>query len=224
MTSGDISGLLAVYLYVAFLLLFTEKAVNNSQLLSRKVLHIGVGNIIFILPLFDTGWVMTFLAAFPFVIITFFISPYSPLDTVSKTSSEGHRLGLVYYSISWCILAFFFFESMEVIAIGIVAMSFGDGFASLVGIRYGKRKFKIIGDEKSLEGSSAMFISTVIVALLALFYFGSTPSYFFIIIPISAFVGTFAESITPKGLDNITVSLSTALTYYYLVYLLLPIV
>ncbi|MFO7792894.1 MAG: SEC59/DGK1/VTE5 family protein [Candidatus Saliniplasma sp.] len=216
MITGDLLGLLAVYIYVALLILFTEKGVNNSQLLSRKILHIGVGNIIFFLPLFDTMWVMAFIAAAPFIALTFLISPYSPINLISKTSSEGHGLGLVYYAISWTLLAFLFFDRLEIIAVGIVAMSFGDGFASLVGIKYGKRSYNILGDQKSIEGSVAMLTSTVLVTALALLFFDSKPVYFILIIP-AAVVGTLAESITPKGLDNLTVSLSAALTYYFLV-------
>ncbi|MFW6141055.1 MAG: diacylglycerol/polyprenol kinase family protein [Candidatus Saliniplasma sp.] len=216
MTTGDMWGLLAVYLYVALLILFTEKGVNNSQLLSRKILHIGVGNIIFLLPLFDNRWVMAFVAAAPFIALTLLISPYSPIDLISKTSSEGHGLGLVYYAISWTILALLFFDRLEIIAVGIVAMSFGDGFASLIGIKYGKRTYTIFGDKKSLEGSIAMITSTVLVTAFALLFFNSPIIYFLLIIP-AAVVATLAESITPKGLDNLTVSLSAAVTYYLLV-------
>jgi len=219
MTTGDMWGLLAVYVYVAFLILFTEKGVNNSQLLSRKILHIGVGNIIFLLPLFDTRWVMAFVAAAPFIALTFLISPYSPINLISKTSSEGHGLGLVYYAISWTLLALLFFDRLEIIAVGIVAMSFGDGFASLIGIKYGKRTYNILGDQKSIEGSIAMITSTILVTAFALLFFNSPRIYFLLIIP-AAIIGTLAESITPKGLDNLTVSLSTAITYYLLITIL----
>ncbi len=214
MTSGDIYGLLLVYVYVFLLIIITEKIVNRG-LLSRKILHIGVGNVLFILPIFNTGWVMTFLAAFPFVLFTFLISPYSPLKIVSKTSSKGHSLGLFYYAISWTILAFFFFERMEVIAIGIAAMSFGDGFASMVGIRCGTRKFNVCGDEKSLEGSMTMFAVTGVMMFVALVYYGINPIPVFALILIPL-VATISEAITPRGLDNLTVSLSTAILYYIL--------
>ncbi len=214
MTSGDIYGLLLVYMYVFVLIAVTEKIVNNG-LLSRKILHVCVGNVLFILPLFDSRWVMTFLAAAPFVLLTYLISPYSPLKTVSKTSSKGHSLGLFYYAVSWTVLAFFFFERPEIIAVGIVAMSYGDGFASMVGVRYGKRKFNVCGDEKSIEGSITMFGVTAAMAMIVLLYYGVTPIplYLIVLIPLAA---TFAEAITPKGLDNLTISISAAILYYLL--------
>ncbi len=214
MTGGDIIGLLLVYIYVFFLIIVSEKIVNKG-LLSRKMLHIGVGNILFILPLFDTRWVMTFLAAAPFIVLTFLMSPYSPLKTVSKTSSKGHSLGLFYYAISWTVLAFLFFQRLEVIAVGIVAMSYGDGFASIVGSRFGKKKFNICGDEKSLEGSVTMFAVTMITIIVVLVYYGGMPEPLYLL-PLVPLAATFFEGITPKGLDNLTVSLSAAILYYFL--------
>ena len=55
MTPDDILGVIFVYSYVAVLLLLSEKVLNKYPLFSRKFLHIMVGNVFFILPLFDTN-------------------------------------------------------------------------------------------------------------------------------------------------------------------------
>jgi len=212
MVSGDITGVIAVYVYVAILLLLSEKVLKSRPLISRKFLHIMVGNIFFILPLFEHAWVMSFVAAAPFILLTFLVSPYSPLKIVSETSAAGHGMGLVYYAISWTVLAYVFFNRPEIIAVGIVAMSYGDGFASLIGTKFGKRKYNILGDEKSIEGSIGMFIITILVSLVALYYYGVGINVF-VVVAIS-FVATLVEAITPKGLDNLTVSFSAALLYY----------
>lgn len=92
MISGDIIGVASVYVYVATLLFISEKVLNKYPAISRKFLHIMVGNAFFILPLFETRWVMAFIAAAPFIFLTFLISPYSPLKRVSETSAAGHGL------------------------------------------------------------------------------------------------------------------------------------
>jgi len=171
-----------------------------------------VGNIFLLLPLFETRWMMAFLAAAPFIMLTFLVSPYSPIKVVSRTSATGHGLGLVYYSISWTILAFIFFDTPEIIAIGIVAMSYGDGFASLIGSKYGKHGYQILGDYKTLEGSLAMFIMICIMGLIVLLYYQAPLNIpLIIVIAVSA---AFIEGITPKGLDNITVSFLASFIYY----------
>ena len=139
MIQSDILGIIVVYGYVAFLLVLSEKALATKPEISRKVLHIMVGNIAFLLPVFATRWVMAFVAAAPFIVLTFLMSPYTPIKSIrGRTSAAGHSMGLVYYSITWTILAYLFFDNMVVIAIGIFSMSYGDGFASLIGVKYGK--------------------------------------------------------------------------------------
>ncbi|MDI9623592.1 MAG: SEC59/DGK1/VTE5 family protein [Methanothermobacter sp.] len=209
MTINDILGLALVYGYVAILLLIADKFQNLN--ISRKFVHIMVGNIIFILPVFKSWWVMTFLAAAPFILLTFLISPYSPFKMEHKVSSYGHGLGLVYYSISWTLLALLFFDHPWIIGIGIAAMSYGDGLASLIGEKYGRRKYNILGDVKSIEGSLAMFITLLITLPLILLYY-LQPIKWLIIFVIAA-VATIIEGITPRGLDNITACMGAVAVY-----------
>ncbi|MGC9554817.1 MAG: diacylglycerol/polyprenol kinase family protein [Thermoplasmatota archaeon] len=216
MLSGDLLGVIAVYAYVAVLLFVSEKVLRRYPLGSRKFLHIMVGNVLFILPLFEQAWVMSLVAAAPFILLTFLVSPYSPLKIVSSTSAAGHGLGLVYYAISWTVLAWFFFDRLEVIAVGIVAMSYGDGLASLVGIKFGRRRYNICGDIKSVVGSLTMLLATMGVAAIALAYYhwfhgAALPPWY--VLPAVAAVATLAEGITPRGLDNLATSFSAALLY-----------
>ncbi|MGZ7159353.1 MAG: diacylglycerol/polyprenol kinase family protein [Methanobacterium sp.] len=213
---SNLYGLLFVYGYVAILLLISEKVLNKHPQLSRKFLHIMVGNILFILPLFNTWWVITFFAAAPFIPLTYLMSPYSPLKSVKdKISSSGHGLGLVYYAISWTILAFLFYNQPWIIAVGIAAMSYGDGMASLVGQRFGKRNYNVFGDNKTYEGSLAMFLTLIITLGIVLAYYGVLPSNYMIIV-IVALVATVLEGITPKGLDNLTSCFGAVATYLIL--------
>lgn len=217
MIQNDLIGLLVVYLYVAVLLLFTEKLLSKKYpISSRKILHIMTGNIAFILPLFQTREIMAFLAAGPFIIFTFLMSPYSPLPSMrGKTSRAGHGLGLVYYAISWTVLAYFFFDHKEIIAIGILAMSYGDGFASLIGSQFGKKSFRIFSDVKSLIGSSSMYFSTFVLMIIALlFYEVPIPLWTIFFLLCVAAVATFVEAITPLGLDNLTVPFVTSIVYW----------
>jgi len=215
MITSDIIGLLLVYAYVAILILISEKVLKSYPNLSRKFLHIMVGNILFILPLFTSREVITFLAAAPFILLTFLISPYSPLKIKNRVSASGHGFGLVYYAISWTILAFFFYNQPWIIAVGIAAMSYGDGMAALIGERFGKRKYNISGDVKSLEGSLAMFIVLIISLSGVLLYYNVLPSNILIIIAV-ALVATVFEGITPKGLDNLSACFSAVATYLIL--------
>ena len=216
MMTSDIVGLLLVYVYVALLILISEKLLKNYPNISRKFLHIMVGNILFILPLFTSREVITFLAAAPFILLTFLISPYSPLKIKNRVSSAGHGFGLVYYAISWTVLAFFFYDQPWIIAVGIAAMSYGDGMASLVGERIGKHKYNLTGDTKSLEGSLTMFLVLLVTLGVVLFYYDKLPSNYMVIVAV-ALVATVFEGITPKGLDNLSACFSAVATYLILI-------
>jgi dolichol kinase len=216
MIQNDFAGLVLVYIYVAILLIISEKLLTKHPTFSRKFLHIMTGNIAFLLPIFQTREIMAFLAAGPFIIFTLLMSPYSPIKSIKgKTSSAGHGMGLVYYAISWTILALAFFDNKIVIAIGILAMSYGDGFASLIGSKYGKKKYDVYGDKKSYIGSISMFIFSIILFIVALIFYDLAINLevFFILITISL-VATIAEMITPRGLDNLSVPFIASIYFY----------
>ncbi|HER45347.1 MAG TPA: phosphatidate cytidylyltransferase [Thermoplasmatales archaeon] len=217
MFQSDIVGVAAVYIYVALLIVFTEKVFSKKYpVQSRKFLHIMTGNIAFILPLFETKEIMAFLAAGPFILFTFLMSPYSPIKSMrGKTSEAGHGLGLVYYAITWTALAYVFFDHRVIIAIGILAMSYGDGLASLIGIKYGKRTYTVFKDTKSFVGSLAMFVCTFLLLLIALAFYEEpltirSTAYLLCM----AGVATVVEGITPLGLDNLSVPFVAAVMYW----------
>jgi dolichol kinase len=227
MNYGDVIGVAVVYGYVAFLLVLTEKVLaKRYPLQSRKLLHMLTGNIAFLLPVFVTREIMAFVAAGPFILFTFLMSPYSPIKSMrGKTSEAGHGLGLVYYAITWTILAYVFFDHRVIIAIGILAMSYGDGLASLIGVKYGKRKYTIFHDTKSYVGSMVMGIATFAMLLVAVgFYqFFGTPVVLSVMLLVKlvaiALVAMVVEAATPFGLDNLSVPFVAALLYWWWVIL-----
>jgi len=214
---SDLAGVLLVYIYVAILLIVSEKILDKYPEGSRKFLHIMTGNIAFLLPVFVTKEVMAFLAAGPFILFTFLMSPYTPIKKIrGKTSAAGHGMGLVYYSITWTILAYLFFDNMVVIAIGILSMSYGDGLASIIGIKFGKKKYKVLGDEKSYVGSFSMFIFTFVTMIITLFYYSINVTFYVILVLLFiAFIASIVEGLTPKGLDNLTVPFVCVFIYWY---------
>ncbi len=219
MISSDIAGISLVYIYVAILLLITEKILDKYPTASRKILHIMVGNIAFLLPIFQTRATMAFLAAGPFILFTFLMSPYSPIKSIKgKTSGAGHGMGLVYYSIAWMVLAYLFFDHKEIIAIGILAMSYGDGFASLLGMKFGKRTYNIWGDEKSYIGSIMMLIFTFVMTIIALQFYGISIYDKLLILAYIALVATVTEAFSPKGLDNLSVPLLIPAIYWAFIF------
>ena len=218
------------YCYVLLVIFLTEKLGNRlSQNSSRKFLHIMIGNLPFLIPFFSYNMFpanFPFFVAAPFIFITFLASPYSPIKSISRKMSGltevtegGHRLGLVFYAISYTILAAAFSSKPYIIAAGILPMAYGDAAASLVGEKLGKTKFKVFA-KKSVEGSAAMFVVSFVSFAASLFFFSvlyPLPLLNSVLAALAvATLATAAEAITPRGFDNITVPILSATLFLLL--------
>jgi dolichol kinase len=213
--------MLACYAYIVSLIIVSSR-LPVPRNASRKFLHAMIGNLPFIIPFF-TASIYPFLVASPFILVTFLVTPYSPvkglgdkLPGLADITEEGHHLGLVLYAISYSVLAYLFSLEPYVIAAGILPMAYGDSLAALIGRRYGKHRYKVF-ESKSLEGSAAMFTGSLAAFGLSLVYFSylygfSLGSRLVQVLTVAA-VATVAEAVSPKGLDNIAVPLTCALTY-----------
>ena len=223
-SSGDLTGLFSVYGYVVLVVLIS-RVVRKGRIggIHRKVIHILIGNIVLFWWMFDSPYIMAFLAAAPFIPLLLLVFPFSPIrklrtSFLGETTGESHGLGLVYYAISWTILAFFLFDNRMIASIAIVAMSYGDGFGGLIGKRYGKRK---ILREKTLEGTTAVFAATFIATITVfLFYqflasngtFGTFSLDPLTALGVAVFTGVFVaivELVTPGEYDNLVIPLLT---------------
>jgi len=212
------------YAYIIVIIVVSGKMnqiFHISQKTSRKFLHAMIGNLPFVIPFF-TASIYPALVAAPFILVTFIASPLSPFKNLSKKmkglaeiTEEGHHLGLVFYAVSYTVLALLFASRPYIIAAGILPMAYGDSMASLVGERYGKTKYKLTAS-RSLEGSAAMFsigFVTVVVSLafFSAFYPLSTLNWIIAAFAVAG-VATLIEALSPKGSDNLTVPAVGALT------------
>ncbi len=226
LSEGDIVGLVLVYSYVALVIvisIYAKKRYPNCSY--RKIVHILVGNIVFLWWVFDSRYVMAFLAAAPFILLLLLSTPRSPLRNLDNSflkmaTAQGHGLGLVYYAISWTILALLLFDNRLVASIAIVAMSYGDGVGGLIGKKYGHLK---IWRNKSYVGTAAVFLGTFLATMAVIFFYTFLNTYIPSLnvfsfgtlgtVAVSALVAAFValvELFSPGEYDNLIVPLSTA--------------
>lgn len=221
--------LLLCYAYVLFIIFASgklDRLLHVSRKSSRKFLHVMIGNLPFIIPFFTYNSFplnFPFFVAAPFILVTFLACPYSPsksffekMKGLADITEEGHQLGLVFYAISYTFLALFFSSKPYVIAAGILPMAYGDASASLVGEKHGRRKYRIFAS-KSLEGSAAMFLVSLLGFTISLVFFSAIYSFSIFDTLLGALgvavVATLAEGLSPLGFDNITVPTLSALAF-----------
>ncbi|MBX5328530.1 MAG: phosphatidate cytidylyltransferase [Candidatus Bathyarchaeota archaeon] len=222
--------MLLCYFYILLIIFVSskmDKILGLRRKASRKFLHIMIGNLPFIIPFFTSNF-YPFLVAVPFIPITFLASAYSPFKNLSNKmkgltdiTEEGHQLGLVFYAISYTVLALLFASKqyVMVLAARILPMAYGDAVASVVGEKFGKRKYGVFS-EKSLEGSAAMFLASFSVLTFSLFYFSLILPFSFLDklfhAVVVAAVTTLVEGFTPLSFDNLTVPAFGALVFFLL--------
>ncbi len=188
---------------------------NISNETVRKIVHIGTGNVILLAWwLGIPAWVGLMASAlFVGVTLTSYLLPVIPgIDSIGRQS-----YGTLFYALSIGILiALFWSQQPQFTAIGILTMTWGDGLAALVGIRYGRRRFEVAGGCKSVEGSLTMLLVSFAVCLgLAAWVYGVSLS----LLPLSlaiALLATALETLSWYGIDNLTVPLGTALAAAWL--------
>ena len=217
--------MLLCYSYVVLVILISSKIdrfLHISAKVSRKFLHVMIGNLPFVIPFFTSDSFPVLVAA-PFVLVTLMVSPYSPFPSIGRRlvgltgiTEEGHRLGLVFYAISYTALALVFASKPYVIAAGILPMAYGDSAASIVGERYGRRRYRVFSN-KSLEGSAAMFLVSFLSLSTGLILFSTLYSFSvsskILAVLATTIVATLAEFYSPSGSDNLSVPVLSALTF-----------
>lgn len=224
-------GLLGLcYLYIIGIILVSSKIKDRLPTnLSRKFLHIMIGNLCFIIPFFTINSFpvsFPFFVAAPFILLTFLFSPLSPVNLSDKFSGlaeitgGGHKFGLVLYAVSYTILALFFSIRPYIIAAGIFPMAYGDAAASLVGQKLGRHQYDVFG-KKSFEGSAAMFAVCFLGLMVSLLFFSflypiSIPDFLMASLGVAA-IATVCEALTPRGFDNLTVPLLSAAVFLLLI-------
>lgn len=219
------------YLYIVSVIVLTGKISHRlPKTLARKFLHIMIGNFIFVIPFFTLNTFpvnFPFFVAAPFIFLTLLVSPLSPLKSVRFRMSGlvgvtggGHPFGLVLYAVSYSLLALFFSDKPYILAAGIIPLAYGDAAASLVGQKFGKHQYNVLG-KKSWEGSIGMFIVCFLMLVTGYLFFGNPYALSTLNFVVAAFavavVATVFEAATPKGLDNLTVPLGSAIVFLLLI-------
>ncbi len=201
---------------------FLLKKLNIHQHTTRRIVHILVGILVVTTPFIFEKSIQTIVLSIIFIIINFLSLKKEKFKGMNDTQRISY--GTVYFPVSFAILILWFWEKDPTILItAMLVMTFGDPIASWVGESVKKPKmFKVLSDNKSVQGSSAMFIVSFIVATIGMLMLNkmyNTPipiSTAIIFGVITALFATVAETISHKGTDNLTVPLGAGLILDFL--------
>lgn len=202
---------------VGFLAEYLSRSKASSPEIIRKVVHIGVGNVILLAWWLQVPTWLGVAASILFSAIAF-LSYHLPI--FSSINGVGRKsLGTFFYAISFGVLIAWFWTigQPHYAVLGILIMTWGDGLAALVGQRFGRHPYILWGMQKSWEGSLAMaLISYGVSSLILLSIQGAIWQTWIISLAI-ALVSTGLEAFSKYGIDNLTVPLGSATLAFLLV-------
>jgi phytol kinase len=211
----------AVWLGLVFLASEILHRFKQDPELVRKVVHIGTGHVLLIAWWLQIPTWLCVAAGVTFSAIALASHHTNILPMLNDVGRKTY--GVFYYALSITILVGLLWDHHPQYAvIGVMVMSWGDGMAALIGKRFGKHTFIYMGNKRSLEGSLAMFVTSLIV-MLGIFASGHSlsPRDVGVAIPVAA-IAAILEAFSPGGTDNLSVPLASAsLSYFLQIYTLI---
>ncbi len=195
---------------VAAIAVFLAEYLGRKNILgkesSRKIPHIATGLAIAFVALFIDMRIMVPLlvvdALAVLIVYRFNLLPFS-------RAVDRLTWGELFFPLGVIGAAFISSDKWIFIA-AVLVLGLADAAAALVGKALGKHKYKIFNHTKSLEGSTAFFITALIILALITFIVPSGLATTWPVIISLALLATIVEAIAPWGMDNLLLPILVA--------------
>jgi phytol kinase len=185
---------------------------------TRKIVHFGTGILTLLFPVFlESHWqVLALCGSFLLLLIASLRFRFLPsINDIDRTSHGSILYPVVVYA---CFLLYVASQQgLIVFYLPILILAICDPVAALVGKRYPRGVYRVLGSKKTLSGSLAFFAVCILVTTLAFYSFDITSTAYpshpghMILIPM---VAAAAEAVGVKGTDNLTIPASVAATLH----------
>lgn len=214
----NILGIIISFVYIGTLMISAKYFEKFDKEASRKYIHILLSNWWLIAIAFFNNMFWAIIPPIAFVVINFISYKFDVIKVMERDGENKESLGTVYFAFSLIplvILSFGITNNPMIGMVGFFIMTYGDGFAAIVGKTIKSKQYKIFGDTKSIAGSVVMFVMSLIITV-GIFAYSNTELFFIKAIVISL-IATILEAISAKGTDNLTVPIITSLITYFVI-------
>lgn len=224
-------GLVAIVFVLVILLIavseLLRKRLNLGAYTTRRAIHLLAGDAILLLPFFsDVIYPLLLPIGMGLMTGLSFATRKQSFLTQSMVDetrySRLHAYGPVFYIVSIGVLLLALWSQKPIVMASTMVMAWGDGAASAITPSLKKRHLYPFSD-KSLEGTTMMFVFAFLGALVSYFVamsagiLSASLSSILILCVVAAFVGTVAEALTLgpiRAFDNFTVPFACAVALY----------
>ncbi|MEO1002150.1 MAG: dolichol kinase [Cyanobacteria bacterium J06638_7] len=180
---------------------------------SRKLVHIGSGAVVPIAWAFGIDRLIAVPAAAAITVLAALNHRLRLLPAVEDVGRASY--GTVAYGASITLLLWQFWPRQPaVVCAGVLVMALGDGLAGLVGPQVASPSWQVLGQRRSLVGTTVMAVSSLLVLVLlrlvppALGLEAAAPAWPALVAIAAA--ATLLEQVAIGGVDNLSVPLGVA--------------
>ena len=204
----NIIGIVVSLAYVIIIIALAKVFEKKEKEISRKFIHIMLGNWWFIAMYFFDNAIYASIAPIIFIIVNYISYKKNLIKVMERDNKEEQTLGTVYYAISLLIVVIVTYGILHKPELGIVpilAMAYGDGLAAVVSKKIKSKEYKIGEEKKTIAGSITMFIVSFIVTAIYLYCMNS--GLWVLKAAIMSLVLMVVEAVSVEGSDNISIPL-----------------
>ncbi len=217
--TSDWLHLLLFFMGIVFFIALAEKtrkALKWSPEVTRKLVHVLTGILIFFSPFFMTSKIPLIWLAVLFIIVNYVGIRTGKLKGMHDTRRRSY--GTVFYPLTFLILVLICWDNHKtIIMLSMLILALADAAAAIVGENLKTpHEYQLSRDKKSFEGSFVMFITSFLVVLIGLplidYLDGYTISWITAVwIGLNtAIVATACEALSCSGSDNLSAPLGAA--------------
>ena len=205
---------ICIYIFLVFLISVIYNSFNpDNKEAIRKIIHIGIGPLI---PLakfldIDQNSALYFTGIISLLTLINYQSKLFP--TIEDVDRKSY--GTLFYCLSLFILIYLYWNKDPTsLTAGFFIMTFGDGFAGLIGKNFKSKSWLFVKQKKSFFGTISMFITSLVVVFGFSYFQKYTFNINFFTI---AFISTILEQFSIFGIDNFIVPISAAFCFNFFV-------
>ncbi len=201
------TGILALGLLVLFgVAEFLYHKCNWKVEHSRKLVHIVTGLTTLLFPSLICDSIIVSILCTSFLIILLYTKKRSLLPSINniQRSSKGSVLFPIVIAI--CYMLSDYYGDFNLYYLPVLLLTICDPLAAIVGKKYAKTKYSILGNNKTIIGSLCFFLSAFVISLYLLYNIHTDNIIFSSIL--IAFSTTLIEGISRKGYDNLNIPLT----------------
>ena len=200
---------LLFFISIIILISLSELSLKKNMLsvhANRIIIHITVGIAVSLTPHIFNTHLQPALLAFIFFLINLISYHNNILNSFHSIGRVSY--GTIFFPLSYLLISISFWDYPNHITISFILLAIADPIASIVGENINKPiSYTLLTDKKTLQGSIAMFIcSMIIIFILSNYFFHDWNLDFQIVAAICIGLAvTLAEAISYKGSDNLTI-------------------